>query len=96
MTQPVVFYDIPGNAHPQKAWSPNTQNTRYASRREQEGLLTDTLRYILNYKGIPYKTVWVEYPDIGEGPVHVRLAPSASLTSQPHSCACQEVRRKAH
>ncbi|PPR03711.1 hypothetical protein CVT24_007404 [Panaeolus cyanescens] len=30
------------------AWSPNTWKTRYA----------------LNYKGIPYKTEWVEFPDI--------------------------------
>ncbi|RDX53365.1 hypothetical protein OH76DRAFT_1553479 [Lentinus brumalis] len=31
-----------------KAWSPHTWKTRYT----------------LNFKGIPYKTVWVEYPDI--------------------------------
>ncbi|KAJ7174110.1 hypothetical protein C8R43DRAFT_977118 [Mycena crocata] len=31
-----------------KAWSPNTLKTRYA----------------LNFKGIPYKTIWVEYLDI--------------------------------
>ncbi|PPQ72101.1 hypothetical protein CVT26_006879 [Gymnopilus dilepis] len=31
-----------------KAWSPNTWKTRYC----------------LNYKGIPYQTEWVEYPDI--------------------------------
>lgn len=30
------------------AWSPNTWKTRYS----------------LNFKGIPYKTEWVEYPDI--------------------------------
>ncbi|KAJ8080066.1 hypothetical protein PM082_016893 [Marasmius tenuissimus] len=30
------------------AWSPNTWKTRYC----------------LNYKGLPYKTIWVEYPDI--------------------------------
>ncbi|OAX43975.1 hypothetical protein K503DRAFT_730497 [Rhizopogon vinicolor AM-OR11-026] len=30
------------------AWSPNTWKTRYA----------------LNIKGVPYETVWVEYPDI--------------------------------
>ncbi|THU85869.1 hypothetical protein K435DRAFT_731956, partial [Dendrothele bispora CBS 962.96] len=30
------------------AWSPNTWKTRYS----------------LNFKGIPFKTVWVEYPDI--------------------------------
>ncbi|KAG5642388.1 hypothetical protein DXG03_002846 [Asterophora parasitica] len=33
---------------PGQAWSPNTWKIRYA----------------LNFKGIPYKTVWVEYPDI--------------------------------
>jgi len=33
---------------PGNAWSPNTWKTRYC----------------LNYKGIPYKTEWVEYPDI--------------------------------
>ncbi|KAH7890789.1 hypothetical protein F5I97DRAFT_1798953 [Phlebopus sp. FC_14] len=32
------------------AWSPNTWKTRYA----------------LNIKGIPYKTEWVEYPDIAQ------------------------------
>ncbi|KAI0712268.1 hypothetical protein C8Q76DRAFT_482521 [Earliella scabrosa] len=31
-----------------KAWSPNTWKTRFC----------------LNMKGLPYKTVWVEYPDI--------------------------------
>ncbi|KII88641.1 hypothetical protein PLICRDRAFT_631738 [Plicaturopsis crispa FD-325 SS-3] len=33
---------------PINAWSPNTWKTRYS----------------LNYKGIAYETVWVEYPDI--------------------------------
>ncbi|KAF4617477.1 hypothetical protein D9613_006282 [Agrocybe pediades] len=32
------------------AWSPNTWKTRFC----------------LNFKGIPYKTEWVEYPDIAE------------------------------
>ncbi|KAF5317833.1 hypothetical protein D9619_012631 [Psilocybe cf. subviscida] len=36
------------SAHPLGAWSPNTWKIRYA----------------LNYKDIPYKTEWVEYPDI--------------------------------
>ncbi|PPR00407.1 hypothetical protein CVT26_009692 [Gymnopilus dilepis] len=36
------------SAAPENAWSPNTWKTRFA----------------LNYKGIPYKTEWVEYPDI--------------------------------
>jgi len=33
---------------PGQAWSPNTWRTRYS----------------LNFKRLPYKTVWVEYPDI--------------------------------
>ncbi|KAF9464055.1 hypothetical protein BDZ94DRAFT_1257439 [Collybia nuda] len=33
---------------PGQAWSPNTWKARYA----------------LNFKGIPYQTAWVEYPDI--------------------------------
>jgi Glutathione S-transferase, N-terminal domain len=32
----------------QKPWSPNTWKTRYS----------------LNYKGLPFRTEWVEYPDI--------------------------------
>ncbi|KAI9498662.1 hypothetical protein BDB00DRAFT_396180 [Zychaea mexicana] len=35
---------------PNEIWSPNTCKTRYA----------------LNYKGIPYKTVWLKFPEIGE------------------------------
>ncbi|KAF9564189.1 hypothetical protein CPC08DRAFT_272712 [Agrocybe pediades] len=35
---------------PIKAWSPNTWKTRFC----------------LNYKGLPYRTEWVEYPDIAE------------------------------
>ncbi|KAI0766381.1 hypothetical protein BD413DRAFT_615181 [Trametes elegans] len=48
MPEPIVFYDIPGTAAASKAWSHNTWKTRYS----------------LNFKGIPYKTIWVEYPDI--------------------------------
>ncbi|KAI8986072.1 hypothetical protein BD414DRAFT_487549 [Trametes punicea] len=46
--KPIVFYDIPGKHASAKAWSPNTWKTRYC----------------LNIKGLPYETVWVEYPDI--------------------------------
>ncbi|GJF00932.1 glutathione S-transferase [Phanerochaete sordida] len=46
--EPIVFYDIPAREPACMAWSPNTWRTRYA----------------LNYKGLSYKTEWVEYPDI--------------------------------
>ncbi|KAI0079504.1 hypothetical protein K474DRAFT_1639689 [Panus rudis PR-1116 ss-1] len=45
MSEPIIFYDIPGKRGP---WSPNTW----------------IVRYVLNYKGVAYKTEWVEYPDI--------------------------------
>ena len=36
----------------------------HSSRIRNSHLLSHTIRYCLNIKGIPYKTVWVEYPDI--------------------------------
>ncbi|GLB43549.1 putative glutathione S-transferase, N-terminal domain [Lyophyllum shimeji] len=43
-----------------KPWSGNTWKARYA----------------LNYKGIPYKTVWVEYPDIEAAAKQIGAAPT--------------------
>ncbi|KAJ3553872.1 hypothetical protein NM688_g3391 [Phlebia brevispora] len=49
MSAPIVLYDITSrNALQTKAWSPNTWKVRFA----------------LNYKGLPVKTEWIEYPDI--------------------------------
>uniref|UniRef100_A0A5K1JT30 Thiol-transferase Tc52 n=1 Tax=Ganoderma boninense TaxID=34458 RepID=A0A5K1JT30_9APHY len=50
MTEPIVFYDIDRKVTPNeaRAWNPNCWKTRYT----------------LNIKGIPYRTVWVEYPVI--------------------------------
>ncbi|PIL22626.1 hypothetical protein GSI_15317 [Ganoderma sinense ZZ0214-1] len=41
-------------------WSPNTWKTRYS----------------LNYKGLPYTTVWVEYPDIAPLSKKIGAAPT--------------------
>jgi len=47
--KPIILYDIPSKLPGKwQPWSPNTWNTRYA----------------LNFKGLPYKTEWIEYPDI--------------------------------
>nr|4LMW_A Chain A, Glutathione transferase [Phanerodontia chrysosporium] len=46
--EPIIFYDIPANEPRQMAWGPNTWKTRY----------------VLNFKGLKYRTEWVEYPDI--------------------------------
>ncbi|KAF3922088.1 hypothetical protein ABW20_dc0109175 [Dactylellina cionopaga] len=53
MTTKYTLFDIPTKSDPPVCWSPNTWKARG----------------VLNYKGVPYETEWVEYPDI-----RVRLA----------------------
>ncbi|KAJ7818321.1 hypothetical protein B0H14DRAFT_2373211 [Mycena olivaceomarginata] len=54
MSVSIIFYDIP-STHPSRTWSPNLWKTR---------LLNQKSRYALNFKRVPYKTVWLEYPEI--------------------------------
>ncbi|KAL0961166.1 hypothetical protein HGRIS_006138 [Hohenbuehelia grisea] len=69
MSNAIVFYDIPSSLRPHQAWSPNTWRTRFS----------------LNYKGLPYKTVWVEYPDIGKVSKEIGAAPtSTKADGRPH------------
>ncbi|KAF7800305.1 hypothetical protein EIP86_011554 [Pleurotus ostreatoroseus] len=46
----LIFFDLPSADPKNLAWSPNTWKTRY----------------VLNYKCIPYRTEWVEFPDIAD------------------------------
>ncbi|KAI0720565.1 hypothetical protein C8T65DRAFT_735893 [Cerioporus squamosus] len=62
MPEPIVLYDLPGNAAENKAWSPNTWKTRFS----------------LNVKSIPYKTVWVEYPDIATLSKQIGVGPTTT------------------
>ncbi|KAI0318189.1 hypothetical protein OF83DRAFT_1171318 [Amylostereum chailletii] len=48
MSDIIILYDIPAISTKDKSWSPNTWKTRYA----------------LNIKGLPYKTVWVDFCDV--------------------------------
>ncbi|KAF8659866.1 hypothetical protein AX16_001750 [Volvariella volvacea WC 439] len=50
------------SSHPIIAWSPNAWKIRYA----------------LNYKGLPYKTEWVEYPNIAAICKRIGAAPTAA------------------
>lgn len=64
--QPIALFDIPSKT-PGIAWSPNTWKIRF--RLCHCVLVLYSLfpsRYALNFKGLPYKTVWVEYPDIAD------------------------------
>ncbi|KAF2768550.1 hypothetical protein EJ03DRAFT_375235 [Teratosphaeria nubilosa] len=48
MSQEIILYDLPDRHNPPKSWSLNPWKARAA----------------LNFKGLSYKTQWVEYPDI--------------------------------
>ncbi|KAF7364577.1 Glutathione S-transferase-like protein ustS [Mycena venus] len=71
MASSIVFYDIPSSL-PDKAWSPNTWKTRCATSiwPDVQSADSKTLtmvpdgRYALNFKGLSYRTVWLEYPEI--------------------------------
>ncbi|KAF9501192.1 hypothetical protein BDN71DRAFT_1486186 [Pleurotus eryngii] len=68
MAQPsIIFYDIPSSSViGHQPWSPNTWRVRYA----------------LNIKGIPFQTVWVEYPDIEDVCKKIGAAPTSPIA--PH------------
>ncbi|PPQ77824.1 hypothetical protein CVT25_015317 [Psilocybe cyanescens] len=51
---------------PECAWSPNTWKIRYA----------------LNYRNIPYKTEWIEYPDIEAHCIKFGIKPTGKLKSK--------------
>nr|6J3H_A Chain A, Glutathione S-transferase [Gelatoporia subvermispora B]6J3H_B Chain B, Glutathione S-transferase [Gelatoporia subvermispora B]6J3H_C Chain C, Glutathione S-transferase [Gelatoporia subvermispora B]6J3H_D Chain D, Glutathione S-transferase [Gelatoporia subvermispora B] len=62
MIQQIHFYDIPRNRdEDDRTWNPNTSKTRLT----------------LTYKRLPYKTIWVEYPDIERVCKEIGAEPSA-------------------
>ena len=72
----IILYDIPSTLKI-IAWSPNTWKTRCASTVEQSlPCLFSGCRFCLNYKGIPYKTQWVDYPDIRDHCMKHGIAPT--------------------
>ncbi|KAI0058410.1 hypothetical protein BV25DRAFT_1234264 [Artomyces pyxidatus] len=67
MSNVITFYDIPGNASADVAWSPNTWRIRYA----------------LHIKGIAYRTVWLEYPDIEQAMKKLGAQPTDTRDGEP-------------
>ncbi|KAI0036290.1 hypothetical protein K488DRAFT_82242 [Vararia minispora EC-137] len=61
MSKPIIFYDFDGTASACKAWNPNCWK----------------VRYILNMKGLPYTTTWLEYPEVEPALKKVSAVPSA-------------------
>ncbi|KAI0058409.1 hypothetical protein BV25DRAFT_1830054 [Artomyces pyxidatus] len=63
----ITFYDIPGKASTNVAWSPNTWRTRY----------------VLHIKGLAYRTVWLEYPDIKQAMKELGAQPTGTRDGAP-------------
>jgi glutathione S-transferase len=61
----IVFYDLP-SILPGKAYSLNTWKVRLVLQllSQKKKTTSNPNRFILNYKGIPHRTEWIEYPDI--------------------------------
>ncbi|KAG2753173.1 hypothetical protein P692DRAFT_20722903 [Suillus brevipes Sb2] len=62
--QPIILYDIPSKA-PNNIWAPNPAKTRPVA------------QFCLEYKGLPYTIVWVEFKDI---PITMKCEVGASTT----------------
>jgi len=68
MSNPIILYDLPGNAAKYVAWSWNTWKARF----------------VLNMKGLPYKTVWVEYPDIVDLYKKIGIESTSTFGGKPY------------
>lgn len=70
MSEEVILYDIPTKGSKPHCWSLNPWKVRAA----------------LNYKKIPYKTAWIEYPDIAPTLKDVGLEPNDTPNATPYTC----------
>ncbi|EPQ57497.1 hypothetical protein GLOTRDRAFT_74336 [Gloeophyllum trabeum ATCC 11539] len=65
--QEIILYDIPRQELEKGGWSGNTLKARLA----------------LEFKGLPYKTVWVEYPDIAAHCHKIGAPPTGQRDGKP-------------
>jgi len=73
----VILYDLPSKQG--TAWSLNPWKSTRHTHAFPTGQAADTslpARMILNYKGIPYTTQWVEYPDLAPTLASLGLPPN--------------------
>jgi hypothetical protein len=60
----IILYDLPSKP-PCQSWSLNPWKSTRQNHHPFYAYTDTTLaRLLLNYKGIPYKTEWIEYPDV--------------------------------
>jgi glutathione S-transferase len=81
MNPPVItLYDVPG--HTPQPWAPNIWRVRYVAYLiivDESWLLINHFlhRFILNYKRLRYRTVWVEFQDVERTLRRIGAPPSA-------------------
>jgi glutathione S-transferase len=82
----IVFYDIP-RPGPSKVASPSPWKTRFEYHLliVLKDMNSTYHRLALNFKGLSYTTVWVEYPDIKALCISIGAAPTSTKASgEPH------------
>jgi glutathione S-transferase len=71
MVEPIIFYDLPNSLQLEKRPSSgHCLRTRYfllSCGKPTWIIIFSLFRIMLNYKQIPYKTVWIDYADIQDG-----------------------------
>ena len=65
----IEFFDLPSKGDVDKCWSPNTWYvSRYLLYPRQAPVYADPTcrkgRIVLNFKSVPYRTTWLEYPEV--------------------------------
>ncbi|KAG6893496.1 hypothetical protein C0992_009756 [Termitomyces sp. T32_za158] len=82
---PITFYDIPSTV-PGKCWSVNLWKTRSADRFHDAiaTLNKSSVRYSLGFKRLPFRTEWVEYPDIAPMSKKLGFLPTAMQGDSPY------------
>jgi glutathione S-transferase len=80
MSEPLVFYDIRSSLPlEQRSWTLFILRIRLMlALLERSQTLTRLIRLALNYKQIPYKTVWVEFADVQAVGQRIGATPSTA------------------
>jgi glutathione S-transferase len=85
----ITFYDLAAK-DPIKTASPNTWKTRYDTAAlgtvTIPNIMLTLIRFVLNYKKLPYKTVYLEFPDIEPEFKKLGIPPSGAPGHPPYTC----------
>lgn len=70
MASKILLYDLPTKGPEPRTWSPNplkvssTLHIHISIVTHRQSVKSNQTRLLLAYKGLPYETQWVEFPDV--------------------------------